>query len=360
MHQAPQNNFANDDIKLTDVIRSFKSYSIYILKKFWVVLLGAIFLGIAGYFYATTSQTKYQANASLNVVDSKAMGGLGGLLGGFGLSLGGSTSNDVLAGIMQSRHAIKSAFLTEVPYRGDSVKLIDIYLEVYGVREDWQEIPEMKDFHFQANNIYELTRKEDSLLNIFWKPFYEDLLDVEFEMLEGLIKASVKTYSYEFSRGMLSHMMEYSAKYFTDKQIEAEKDAYKVSEYKVDSMENLLAGMRYKYAQEQNKSPFVKDATYAIELNRLASEITNLSIRLSGSRESLDATKTALMQNAPVINIIDHPDFATDIKTKKWKLWTIIGALVGSVLSILFLMLNKAAIDGFENEKQEETHLELN
>ncbi len=316
--------------------------------------------GTLGYLYATLSKTKYQANASLNVVDSKAMSGLGGLLGGFGLSLGGATSNDVLAGIMQSRHAIKSAFLTEVPYRGDSVKLIDIYLETYGIREDWQEIPELKDFHFKANNIHELDRKEDSLLNIFWKPFYEDLLDVEFEMLEGLIKASVKTYSYEFSQGMLTHMMDYSSKYFSDKQIEAESQAYKVSEYKVDSLEGVLSGMRYKYAQEQNKSPFVKDAVYTIELNRLASEITNLSIRLSASRESLDAAKTALMQNAPVINIIDHPKFAMDIKTKKWKLWAIIGFIVGAVLTILILMLNKAAIDGFENEKLEQRHLELN
>jgi hypothetical protein len=358
MPQAPINNYANDDIKLTDVIRSFSSYSVFVLKKFWIVLIGVAIMGTAGYLYATLSKVKYQANASFNVVDSKGMGSIGGLLSGLGVSVG-STSNDVLSGIIQSRHAIKSAFLTEVDYQGGKRKLVDIYIDVYGFREDWQEIPDLKDFEFKATNIFELTRKEDSLLNVFWKPFYEDLLEVEFEMLEGLIKASVKTYSYELSQGMLTHMLDYSSKYFTDKQISSQEEAYELSEYKVDSMEGVLASMRYRYAQEQNKSPFVKDATYTVEMNRLATEIANLSIRLGGSKEGLDATKMALMQDKPVINVIDHPQFATDVKIKKWKLWTIIGALVGMVLSIIILLLYKAAIDGFESEKIEQNQLNL-
>jgi len=359
MQQTPFNNYSNDDIKLTDVIRSFSNYSKFILKKFWIVLIGAALIGTAGYLYATLSKVKYQANASFNVVDSKGMGSIGGLLSGLGVSIG-STSNDVLSGIIQSRNAIKSAFLTEVDYQGGKRKLIDIYIDVYGFREEWEEIPDLKDFEFQATNIYELSRKEDSLLNVFWKPFYEDLLEVEFEMMEGLIKASVKTYSYELSRGMLTYMLEYSSKYFTDKQIGSQEEAYEISTYKVDSLEGVLANLRYRYAQEQNKSPFLKDATYSVEMNRLASEIANLSIRLGGSKEGLDATKLALMQDKPIINIIDHPQFATDVKIKKWKLWTIIGAIVGAVLAIIILLLYKAAIDGFESEKLEQNQLELN
>jgi hypothetical protein len=51
MQQAPFNNYANDDIKLTDVIRSFSNYSKFILKKFWIVIIGAALVGAAGYFY---------------------------------------------------------------------------------------------------------------------------------------------------------------------------------------------------------------------------------------------------------------------------------------------------------------------
>jgi hypothetical protein len=220
-----------------------------------------------------------------------------------------------------------------------------------GLEKIGKKYAALKDFEFKANNIYELTRSEDSILNIYYNVFFEDYLEVEFEMLEGLIKASVKTYSYEFSKGMLTNMLEYSSKYFTDKTFLSQEEAYQISAYKVDSMEGVLASMRYRYAQEQNKSPFVKDATYTVEMNRLASEIANLSIRLGASKEGLDATKMALMQDKPVINIIDHPQFATDIKIKKWFFWTIIGAIVGGVLTVIILLLYKAAMDGFENEK---------
>ncbi|MEZ5007180.1 MAG: hypothetical protein R2728_02350 [Chitinophagales bacterium] len=348
------NSYASDDIRLTDIIRSFRSYTVFIFKKFYYVILGMIIMGVAGYFYATTSPTKYQANASFNVVDSKGLGGgLAGLLGNFGLaSFGGSTSNEVMAGLMLSRHIVKNAFLAEVPYKGDTTKLIDIYLDVYGVREEWEEDPNMKGFEFQANNVFELTRKEDSLLNIFWRPFVEDYLEVEFEMLEGLIKANVKTYSYEFSKGMMANMLEYSIRYFTDKQSAGKVEAYDMAEYKVDSLSALLEAKRAQYAVEQNKSSFLVDASGSVALTKLSGEISNLTFRLGAAQETLEAAKSAKMQEAPIINIVDHPNFATDIKNKKWKLWTIIGAIVGIGLSTLILMFVKAANDGFEEERK--------
>lgn len=354
------NSFASDDIKITDIIRSIRSYTLYVLKRFYIVIFGAILVGILGYFYAKTSPTKYQSNASFNVVDARGIGNLSSLLGGFGMaSFGGSTSNEVLAGLVKSRHAIKSAFLTEVPYQGDTVKLIDIYFDVYGIREAWDEDPKWKDYEFQANNIYELTRSEDSILNVFWKAFYEDYLTVEFEILEGLIKASVKTKSYEFSRGMMVNILDYSSRYFSDKQIAGKSEAYDVAEQKVDSLTALLEGKRAQLGIEQNKQAFRVDLSESVLATKLSSEVTSLSFRLGAAKETLDATRTSLMQDAPVINIIDQPQFAMDIKRKKWKIWAILGAIAGGALTVLILMLVKAANDGFEEEKLQKGELEI-
>ncbi len=354
MPQDNINGYTSDDIKLTDVVRSFRSYSVFVFKKIYLVFIGLILFGVLGFLYAKLSNTKYQANASFNVVDSKGLSGIGGLLSNFGLaSFGGSTSNEVMAGLMQSRNTIKSAYLTEVPYKGDSVRLIEIYFEEYGIREDWEkDVPEMVDFQFTANNIYELSRKEDSLLNIFWRPFIEDYLNVEFELLEGLVKVEVKTFSYDFSRGMLAAMLDLSSRYFTDKQIRGKVDASEVANYRVDSLSALLEYKRARYGQEQNKASYMVDATESVALSKLGSEISSLSIRLAAAKETLDATKTSMMQEAPIINIIDHPYFAMDIKKKKWKLWTLIGAIVGGGLSVLMLLLLKAVNDGFEEEER--------
>jgi hypothetical protein len=353
----PQNiysDYASDDIKLTDVIRAFRNYSRYVLRKWWVVLIGAILFGAAGYGYAKLSKTKYQANASFNVVDARGMGGgLAAIMSSFGLAAGAGTSNEVLSGIMQSRHAIKSAFLTEVDYKGRKEKLIHIFFEEYGFYDDWEGDPVMDGFRLEAENIHELTRKEDSVLNAMYTPFLEDFMDVEYEILQGLIMVSVKTYSYEFSTGMLNHMLDYSSKYFIDKQIEGKKNSIEVAQFKVDSLEGALQAKRIRLAELQDRSKYLQKAEGGVEMQRLTTEISALTVRVATSRDQLEIAKTSLMQSTPVINIIDRPAYATDIKTKKWKIWTLLGLITGTGLTIIILLLNKAAIDGFAKEKAE-------
>ena len=351
----PQNiysDYASDDIKLTDVIRAFKNYSRYILRKFWIVIIGAILVGAAGYGYAKISKTKYQANTSFNVVDARGMGGgLAAIMNSFGLAAGAGTSNEVLSGIIQSRHAIKSAFLTEVEYKGRQEKLLHVFFEEYGYYEDWAGDPIMDSFKFKANTIHEITRKEDSVLNVFYTPFVEDLMDVEYEILQGLIKVSVKTYSYEFSTGMLNNMLDYSSQYFIEKQIGGKKNSIVVAQFKVDSLEGALQAKRFHLATLQDRSKYLQQATGGIDIQRLTSEIAALTMRVATSRDALEISKTSLLQQTPIINIIDRPSYATDIKKKKWKIWTLLGLITGAGLSIIILLLNKAAIDGFEKEK---------
>jgi len=355
MQQNVYHDYASDDIKLTDVIRATKSYSVYVLKKFWIVLIGAAIVGAAGYAFAKVSKTKYQANASFNVVDGRGMGGgISSLLNTFGFSMGSGTSNEGLAGIMQSRHAIKSAFLSPVEYKGREEKLIHIFFHEYGFYEGWQGDPVMDSFKFEANTIYELTRKEDSVLNAMYTPFVEDFLEVEYEILQGLIKVAVKTYSYEFSRGMLDMMLDYSAQYYVEKQIAGKKNSIEVAQFKVDSLETALNGKRMRLAQLQDRSKYSQSAVGSVEQQRLSSEIAGLSVRAATSRDGLEVAKTSLLQDTPIINIVDRPSFATDIKRKKWKIWTLLGIVAGAALTIIILLLNKAALDGFEKEKQEE------
>jgi uncharacterized protein involved in exopolysaccharide biosynthesis len=190
-----------------------------------------------------------------------------------------------------------------------------------------------------------------------YTPFVEDLMDVEYEILQGLIKVSVKTYSYEFSRGMLEKMLDYSSQYFIEKQIEGKKNSIEVAQFKVDSLEAALQAKRMQLASLQDRSKYLQKAEGGIDMQRLSSEIAGLTVRVATSRDALEISKTSLMQETPIINIIDRPSFATDIKKKKWKIWTLLGMITGAGLSIIILLLNKAAIDGFEREKLDEEML---
>ena len=73
-----QQQFSEEDIRLVDVLESFKSYFVYLLKKWYISIVGVVALTAGGYFFAKTSAPSYVANISFNAVDSRtsAMGGL--------------------------------------------------------------------------------------------------------------------------------------------------------------------------------------------------------------------------------------------------------------------------------------------
>ena len=169
----------------------------------------------------------------------------------------------------------------------------------------------------------------------------------------GLIKVSVKTYSYEFSTGMLNHMLDYSSQFFVEKQLESKKNSIEVAQFKVDSLEGALQAKRFALASLQDRSKYLQRAEGMVDMQRLNTEIGALSIRVASSRDALEMAKTSLLQDTPIINIIDRPSYATDIKKKKWKIWTLLGVIAGAGLTIIILLLNKAAIDGFEKEKSD-------
>ncbi len=113
--------FSEEDIRLVDVLESFKSYLVYLLKKWYLSIVGVGALTAAGFFYAKLTPPTYVANISFNAVDSRASA-MGGLMSMMGVSFAGGSSNDVLTGIFSSRNILEAVdYSINTPTR-DSLK----------------------------------------------------------------------------------------------------------------------------------------------------------------------------------------------------------------------------------------------
>jgi len=133
--------FESDEIRLTDLVRGFKNYGWFLIRKSWIIVIATLLMVYVGMTFARLSDKNWVANATFNALDSKgSIGGLMSIASSLGISTGGGTTNDVLMGIFSSRYAFKTAMLAEVPYNKRIEKVGNIYLETSGMAEDLRRI----------------------------------------------------------------------------------------------------------------------------------------------------------------------------------------------------------------------------
>lgn len=346
-----------DEIRLTDLVRAFKKYTWHLVKWFWLLLIFCIAFGYFGYWFAAKSPwspPKYIANAAFNAVDSKSSAsGIMALAGSFGLNLGSGSSNEVLMGIFKSRKVIKQAFLTDIDYHGKMTKMGNIYLDVTGLTEDFQESPILKSFRFTSNDIFNMSPLEDSLLSILYNGFVEDYMLVEYDPLAGMIKASIETPDLVLSKNMASKALQFTTEYYTFSQGDKNRTNYMMLSRKVDSLSFEIRKRETAIAANRDVNVFNKKQTSTVDQPKLQREISTLSMMYNEAVTSREGARSAMATTAPVMNIIDNPIFSTDPIYKKKGLWTVIGVIIGLLIGTMVLILQKAIREAFLEEQKE-------
>lgn len=351
--------FQSDDIKLTDLLRGIKNYSIYVLKRIYIVIGATVLLYYGGRWFADISEKLWVANASFNAIDARSSGGFGGLmsLAASFAGAGGGTSNDVLSGIFTSRNVLKSSMLEEAELYGRKDKLGNFFLESVGYMDVFKVTPGMENFKLTAPDIYKLSRTEDSILSMVYEMFSEDYLEVEFDPLAGLIRAGVFTPQKELSTALCETMLRYTNQYYATGNSQKALDGFNKLNQRVDSITGALNYYNNILAKTKDQNIFNRKDQGVVNLSEINREITVLNIQYNDAISSLEAAKAALSSETNVIRIVDQPAFSTELDERDPDFWGIIGLAVGCVLSIIILCFVKASKDSFDEEAAEKEKL---
>lgn len=346
--------YKTDDVQLSDLVRSFKLYGWHLLKRSWAVVLWTVIFIVAGYYFAVLSPVNYKANASFNAVDARSSGSLGGLLA-FASSLGlggGGSSNDVLMGLFTSRNVVKSAFLTEGAYMGKTDKLINIYMEVEGLAENIRAVPGYEDFTFVAPDVFSMTKREDSIMSFIYEAFIDDNIEIEYDPMAGLIKASVLTPSYELSMQMCTQMLSLVDGFYTGRQAERNVKSLEVVSMRLDSVIGAMSSKEAQLTKLQNQAKFNLRAEDNVQILDVQRDLTALTFMYNEALQAREATRSSMRNPGSSINVIDHPVFATELDKRDKVFWMIIGAAIGFVLSVIFILVNKAIDISYQEEEE--------
>lgn len=344
--------FEEEDVKLADIADSVGGYLKYLLKKFYIVIVGVGGLTYFMYNYAKKAPPEYVAFTSFNTVDPKgiAASGLISLASSLGLGASG-TQVDLLSGLYTSRLIFYNALLKDVEVKGKIEKLGNQFMRVYGLDAGFKQTKGKENFSFTANNIEEFSRDEDSIARAMYGLFAEELLESEYEVTAGLIFSEITTPDFELSKNLGVAIIDGVIEYYQSTQIESSQISYNTISKRIDSLKREIEYREKKLAQMQDRSIFNLKKEGVYEQDEYRADLQMLKIAYSDALSTKEAAKAGINPQASPVRIVDHPKFSTFPKYKSTFFYGLIGLALGIVLVIIPLLIRKAIQDGRkENE----------
>ncbi len=345
-----QQQFSEEDIRLVDVLESFKSYFFYLLKKWYISIVGVVALTGGGYFFAKLSAPTYIANISFNALDSRTSS-MGGIMSMMGVSFAGGSSNDVLTGIFSSRNVFLNSMLTDVEIYGKKDKLANFYFHSYKYDDGFEKDPVLKNFKFSANSIKEISKQEMDFFGMMYDDFFGGIMIAEYDMLTGMIKAEIETPDYEVSRILGSVLLSNTVKFYQNKQLENAKISLNTVTKRLDSISAEIVARQRLIAESQDQNIFNKKKEEVINQQKMGQELATLGAMYNEATTNKENTKAGLAPQNNIVRVIDDPMFSTAPKRRSKLLFAAIGFAISLVLIIIPLLLQKAINDGREEDK---------
>ncbi len=345
---------ADTEITAKELIINIKDWFFYLLPKWWLILLLGIVGAFVGLMYASSKRPLYTATTTFVLEGADGKGGLSqyaGVAAMVGIDLGGAASGlfqgDNILELYKSRRMLSQALLTKV--HPDSTELlIERYINYNGLREGWSEKPELLALDFSQNPktlSAESLRGRDSLLTQFVNSINKNLLRVEKpDQKLSIITVEVTSPDEVFSKTFNENLVRQVNEFYIQTKTKKSVDNIAILEDKVDSVRSVMMGAIYSAARASDETPNLnptrqvqriaptQEAQFSAEANRLI---------LSQLIQNLELTKMALLQEQPLIQLIDQPVYPLKRDQLRKSKGIVMGGFFFGLITALFLMVQR-------------------
>jgi hypothetical protein len=344
--------FEEEDVRLVDIADSFGAYLKYLLKKFYIVLIGVGGIAYGLYYYAKKAPPEYVAFTSFNTTDPRgiATSGLISLASSFGFGASGTTV-DLLAGLYKSRLVFYTSMLDEVMVDGKPEKLGTHMMRVYGLDYEFKNTKGKENFAFTANRMEDFSKDEQRIANILYGMFSESLLEAEYEITSGLIFAEITTPDYELSKNLATCIIANVSKYYQNEQITGASISYRTVSKKADSLKREIDWREQELARSTDRSLYNVKREGTFDQDFLRQEVATLRMMYTEATSTMASAKAAMNPQAAPVRVVDHPKFSTYPKYKSTLFYSLIGIAVGIVVVIIPMLIRKAILIGREEDE---------
>lgn len=348
-----KNNGAEDEISLKELILNIQEWMKYLWSKWYILLIAGIVGGALGLLYALNKKPTYTATTTF-VLESGEKGGLSqyaGMAAMVGIDLGGNAGGlfqgDNILELYKSRTMLEKTLLSKT-YPDSNELLIERYIAFNELRATWEEKPELLALDFKQNPItldQPMLRLRDSLITDFSQSINENNLIVSKpDKMLSIIKVEFVSNDEVFSKSFNDALVRHVNEFYIQTKTNKSKRNIEILQHKVDSVRAVMGGAI-------STAATVVDATPNLNPTRQAQRIipsqqaqfsaeTNKAI-LGQLVQNLEASKMTLLQEQPLIQVVDQPVYPLKVEELGKAKATVIGGFLFGFLALVGLVLRR-------------------
>ena len=351
-----QPRYYDDEIRLKDVILKMRQLKRDLLKNWKLIFVfGALSAGI-GLLYSMKQELRYEAELTFVVEDGKsggsAMSKYAGLASqfGFDMGMGASTtfSENNIVELLTSRRIVESALLNEVEVDGEKQLLVNYHLDFNNYREKWDGSADLANLIY-PNNREDFTLLHDSVLGVSWKNLTKMVVSVEMGDETNIIRVKCNSKNEQFAKLLSESLVDEMSEYYIQSQTAKARHTLDFIENRGDSALRELKSAELSYALHKDSNFGVMRAQGLLEELRLKREVEILNVMYAEIIKNLEISKVTLLNQKPLVNIIDTPIYPLEQKgfsgLKALILFGILGVMLGGMYVVSRSLVQDALKD---------------
>ena len=344
----------NDEIQLKDILIKFSEYKKEIWKKKGKIILFSFLFFVLGVTIAFLSTTRYKANLTFVVEDAtggNSLGPMTGIASQFGFNLGGTSSTTFsqqnIMQLLKSRGVVESALLRKRNLEGKNDLLIEHYISLNKTREAWEENEEFDGVNF--NN--PLTLYHDSILGEIWNQIIESDLAIEIQNEEAnIITLSYISTNENFAKQFTETLIDEMSKMYIAHQTKQARNTLDFLQDRADSVFVELDKAEQEFARVKDVNQRIIKASGRLKELQLMREVEVLNTMYLEIIKNLEISKMTLLNQTPIIHIIDKPILPLEEDKISKTLAGILGGFLGGFLLVCFFVFRKLFKDALAED----------
>jgi len=341
-----ENDTISSEISVIDILTKGRAIAGYIKSKWKLIVIFCIIGSIFGLAYSLFIKPKYNAVCSfvLDEGDGSSLGQYAGLASLAGIDLanggGGIFKGDNILELYKSRSMLEKTLLTESDFNGTKEKLIDRYIKFNNLLERWQNKDDIQSINFNGDPAT-FNRKQDSLITNITETFNKKYLDVEKpDKKLAIIRVSFIANDELFAKSFTNALVENVNEFYVQTKTEKSSKNVNILQQQVDSVKNVLNSSINGVAASYDLAP---NANPTLSILRVPSQKKQIDVQAATAVyiemiKNLEISKISLMQQMPLIQIIDQPVLPLDNNHVSKTKGIIIGTISGLFIAVFGLL----------------------
>ena len=336
----------NDEIQLKDILIKLSEYKTYLFnKKFTIIAVSGLFF-VLGIVFAISSDSKYTAELTFVVEDQQqgggALGAMSGMASQFGFDIGGSSSttfsqNNILE-FLKSRGVVEAALMQTRKVNKKEDLLIEHYLHINKIKDLWESDIDLTPVSFHGI----LTQNNDSVSGDIWMSIIEDELVVKLQSDEAnIINLSYTSVNDEFAKTFVEALIEQMSEMYITYQTAQANNTLSFLNNRADSVFMELEKAEEEFANVKDINQRIVKASGRLKELQLMRRVEVLNAMYLEIVKNLELSKLTLLNQTPIIQIIDKPILPLEQEFKSKTALGLIGVFLGGFLSFIFFIFRK-------------------